>query len=541
MARDKESLLPSGSCGLTANPTDDFDAKQGWIELGSQSTKATAAGFWHVIRSFTREQHWNKTIFEVCVTAEEVVEYLGTEEGKECDSIKSHAESWYGQHTPKPGFRLNVMRTLSRKTPAPIGGGSDGSGLTYKADEWTAQYIKTVARETGNAEHLHTAVFGLVVPENVCGPENPRALRYWPFQYPKVACYRFTYEADADGKEGGVLRYSVIPLGEDAACPRNFESLKVHSVKSAAKMLSVLRKRAETYDPTTGGSTYVKRVKHDNLLTEIEYRTRYDAMKLKYMFWVEQWTECTDPVKFVYEELGIAAYLCALWDKERAEEGLKRKQSFIDCGCGNGFLVYLLIMEGHEGIGVDLQKRGIWSKYPAKVSAALYHEEMDPLSYDCSKYDWILGNHSDELSPWIPVLAARAQKTINARPVCEVDSSTLNGGDMDRELRRAYPRFFVLPCCFFDFDGKKVAFGKTRRTVGVRAVHGTGKYEQYCMWIAQLSKTFGFSTQIENLRIPSTKYVSLLGRYVAYEERISPKVVKEMTSLLLLDAKQSHM
>lgn len=540
MARGGEIQLPPGSSDLTAKPTDDFDGEKGWIELGSQPTKATAAGFWYVIRSFTRERHWNKTIFDVALTAEELVEYSEYLEGASHDPDERCKEGSYGPYAPKPGFRLNAMRTLSRKTPAPIGGGPDGSELTYKAEEWTAQYTRTILVNGRDTKHLHTAVFGLAVPENVCGPENPLGKRYWPFQYPKVRCYRFSYEKTDDG-EGGLLRYAVIPLGEDATCSRTFETMKKHSVNSAKKMLSVVRKRAETYDPNTGDSTYIKRVKHDNLLTEVEYRSRYDIMKLKYSFWVEQWTECTDPVKFVYEELSIATYLCALWDKERAEEGLKTKQSFIDCGCGNGFLVYLLIMEGHEGIGVDLQKRDIWDKYPNKVSAALHHKEMDPISYDCSKYDWILGNHSDELSPWIPVMAARAQKGLDVRPVCDVDSGTLNGGAIDRELRRAYPRFFILPCCFFDFDGKKVSFGRTRRTVGVRAAHGTGKYEQYCTWIAQLCKAFGFSTQIENLRIPSTKYVSLLGRYIAYEERINPKVVQEMTSLLLLDAKQSHM
>lgn len=39
-------------------------------------------------------------------------------------------------------------------------------------------------------------------------------------------------------------------------------------------------------------------------------------------------------------------FLQVLWEQERAREGLKEKQSFIDLGCGNGLLVYLLTMEG---------------------------------------------------------------------------------------------------------------------------------------------------------------------------------------------------
>ena len=35
-----------------------------------------------------------------------------------------------------------------------------------------------------------------------------------------------------------------------------------------------------------------------------------------------------------------------LWEREREEQGLTRKQSFVDLGCGNGLLVYLLTSEG---------------------------------------------------------------------------------------------------------------------------------------------------------------------------------------------------
>lgn len=35
-----------------------------------------------------------------------------------------------------------------------------------------------------------------------------------------------------------------------------------------------------------------------------------------------------------------------LWEGERDELGLTQKQSFIDLGCGNGLLVYLLTSEG---------------------------------------------------------------------------------------------------------------------------------------------------------------------------------------------------
>lgn len=520
--------LPHGSAYLTARPTDCFD-DEAWVELGGIYTSATSEAFWYVMSCFTHESHWNRTIFDMTLTGDE---FVPSNSSLQTEGASSPSRSPQREKFPSKEWRYNAIRTLSRKTPAPIGGGKDGTQPTYTANEWTAQFIDSRA-----TNDIHNAVFGLVIPESVITPDNPRAMRYWPFQYPKVRCYRFSYGV---GKEGGTLRYSVVPLGDEACNPRHFETLQRHSKRTAQKLLSTVRKRAESYDPVLKCSTYVKRVVHDNLLTEHEYRKRYDLLKVKYSFWVEKWTECTDPVKFVYEEMGIAAYLCALWEKERREEGLTEKQTFLDCGCGNGFLVYLLIMEGHEGIGIDLQKRNIWDQYPEKVRASLRHEELDPQTFDCSKWDWILGNHSDELSPWIPVMAARCQRKKPDRMMVNLDERTLPDDGPKKAVRRAGPKIFILPCCFYDFDGKKVVFGNTRRTLGVRAASGTGKYEQYYRWIAQIAKAFGFTVEYENLRIPSTKYVSILGRFIEFEDRTDIARVKEMTALLTLDARLSH-
>ena len=39
-----------------------------------------------------------------------------------------------------------------------------------------------------------------------------------------------------------------------------------------------------------------------------------------------------------------------------------RKPTFIDLGCGNGLLTYLLTSEGYQGYGIDVAERKIWSK-----------------------------------------------------------------------------------------------------------------------------------------------------------------------------------
>jgi tRNASer (uridine44-2'-O)-methyltransferase len=74
---------------------------------------------------------------------------------------------------------------------------------------------------------------------------------------------------------------------------------------------------------------------------------------------VNQWEESTDPQKYIFEDIGIASFLICLWEKEFKEFSLSKKQSFVDLGAGNGFLVYLLTMEGYSGQGIDIQKRKV--------------------------------------------------------------------------------------------------------------------------------------------------------------------------------------
>lgn len=557
-----DNIVPVGTANLTALPTEDLrsesPSKTPWVTLHAETTTATSEAFWYVLNAFTHKEHWNRTLYNIQLESQSLLNNE-TREVRRLDQKPAY------QTTPSKESTYIGVRNLCRKTPSPVGG--ENGKPCFDAVEWAALFIENVSsvdeahlmavdEHVRLSKEMDSAVFGLCIPQRIINAGNPRALRYWPFQYPKARCYRFSYRSingievsnsDSGQQEGeseisqkpiGVVSYAVQPLGDESYSLRHFDEMKNHLSNGAKKLVTMLRKRLEKYDPQIGASTYIKRVLHDALITEQEYRAKYDVMKQRYSFWVGCWNECTDPVKFVYEEMSIAAYLCALWQKEREKDGSQRMQSFIDCGCGNGFLVYLLMSEGHPGIGVDLQKRRIWQEYPPKIRDSLFHKTMDPRTFDVSDYDWVLGNHADELCPWIPSMAARAQRKIEKTHI-EKPPITLNDIP-SRPIRRAQPQFFILPCCFYDFDGKKVSFGNTRRTLGVSAAGGIGKYEQYYRWIARTARAFGFTVEYENLRIPSTKYVSLLGRFVEFEERISPTVIREMTGLMLLDARLSH-
>ena len=95
--------------------------------------------------------------------------------------------------------------------------------------------------------------------------------------------------------------------------------------------------------------------------------------------------------------------------------------------------------------------------------------------------DWLIGNHSDELTPWIPVIAAKSFYKC---------------------------RFFLLPCCAYEFDGRKYQ----------RETSSMSQYSNYMHYIQDVSRECGFKTCIDKLRIPSTKRICLIGAERNYKE-----------------------
>lgn len=218
--------------------------------------------------------------------------------------------------------------------------------------------------------------------------------------------------------------------------------------------------------------------KSPNTLVNMErYSELYVRLKKKYgPHFVSIWPENTDPLKFVYEDVAIATYLLLIWEDERKEKNLKIKQSFIDLGCGNGLLVHILSGEGHTGKGVDITRRKIWDLYDSTTILEEFTIIPHKLKVDV---DWIIGNHTDELTPWIPVIAARSSYQTN---------------------------YFVLPCCFYDFTKKfDCGIGTT-----------VSRYRTYLDFIVKIGEDCGFCVEEDTLKIPSTKRICSLGRKRTY-------------------------
>uniref|UniRef100_A0A915C7H9 tRNA (uracil-O(2)-)-methyltransferase n=1 Tax=Parascaris univalens TaxID=6257 RepID=A0A915C7H9_PARUN len=179
-----------------------------------------------------------------------------------------------------------------------------------------------------------------------------------------------------------------------------------------------------------------------------------------------KWRERTDPRKFVFEDCAIAAYLIELWRVRRLSP-----RYFCDVGCGNGLLVHLLRTQKFSGYGIDIRRRNIWDDF---AGADLRECSLNPEKDVLDGADFLIGNHSDELTPWIPVLAARSR--------CG---------------------FFLLPCCPFDFYGRYVK--KTK------AKNGNSCYGSYFLYIRSICERLGFEVEEDRLKIPSTKRRCLIG------------------------------
>ena len=213
---------------------------------------------------------------------------------------------------------------------------------------------------------------------------------------------------------------------------------------------------------------YQKRVVHDMIVPRNEFNIQYSKLKEKYSCWVDKWTETTNPIKFVFEDIGIAAFLIALWNQTKLKHN--RKFHFVDLGCGNGFLSYILACEGYKGYGIDLQKRKIWSQFEKNV---LLEHRCICVEEETFDTEWVIGNHPDELTGHIPIISYKSQ--------CN---------------------FFILPCCFYNLHGNL--------SLSLARYEGNGRHAKYLNYIESICKSLAFLPQRENLRIPSTKNVALI-------------------------------
>lgn len=314
-----------------------------------------------------------------------------------------------------------------------------------------------------------------------------------PFYHPKVRGIAHLHQWDPLSGTGTI---SVHFLGGAQGELRDPKLGRV-----AYHLLKILHKHGQ------GSSRgYVKRVHHDMVIPQARFQDRYRQLKSKYARrLVETWAEATDPGKHVFEDLGIAAFLIELWADMYHDSPFP---GFVDIGCGNGLLVYLLKQEGYEGWGFDARARKSWANYTMPSSHSPTGRSLEEklllpivaapsantdgpttrrqLTTDSAKVHngafkpgtFIVSNHADELTPWTPILGALSH--------CP---------------------FLMIPCCSHNLTGDKFRAQPPRDKTKPRST-----YASLVDWVSCIAEDCGWQVETEMLRIPSTRNTGILGR-----------------------------
>ncbi|RKF58759.1 tRNA -methyltransferase [Erysiphe neolycopersici] len=340
-----------------------------------------------------------------------------------------------------------------------------------------------------------------------------------PFYHPAVYGISFLHEFYQTTQMGVVsIHY----------CFFDSEPRSVKLERTAYHLLATLYKHGQG---TAAG--YVKRVHHDVILPQPILQNTYSRLKSKYSKkLIENWVESTDPVKHVFEDLGIAAFLIELWNEIYKD---RKFPGFVDIGCGNGLLVHILREEGYTGWGFDARYRKSWSTYNKsdqanlkemvlipfliESSASIVSEANDTVKIEASSSSnylcsleciegsnipelpsleqikrnnpklefhsgifptntFVISNHSDELTPWTPLLATASRSS-----------------------------FLIIPCCSHDLNGAR----KRAPDVKKRA-NKCSSYASLVAWVCQVVTDCGWEAEKEMLRIPSTRNTAIIGR-----------------------------
>ncbi|KAK4125068.1 DUF1613-domain-containing protein [Parathielavia appendiculata] len=311
-----------------------------------------------------------------------------------------------------------------------------------------------------------------------------------PFYHPIVRGIAFLHEWTA-AKSCGSISISYLFFSEQ-------DRSSVRLIRTALRLLEVIYKHGK--GRLEG---YQKKVHHDQLLPQARVQNTYTRLKQQYArSLIKGWAETTDPEKHVFEDLCIAAFLIELWTDMYNQDCFP---SFVDIGCGNGLLVYILNQEGFAGWGFDARSRKSWAAYNTKLATPegeadslrelvllpppVSRDGLAGLSSDgyneerihdgrFPKGTFIISNHADELTPWTPIIAAISE--------CP---------------------FIAIPCCSHNLAGERY-----RAPAPKDKTKADSAYSSLVVWVSDIARDCGWEVEQEMLRIPSTRNTALIGR-----------------------------
>ncbi|CAE7070961.1 unnamed protein product [Rhizoctonia solani] len=291
---------------------------------------------------------------------------------------------------------------------------------------------------------------------------------------------------------------------------------------------------------------YRKRVEHDTMVDKAEFQDLYLKMKDMHGGLVGTWQEATDPSKHVFEDIGIATFLMLLWnltyrgpDPPAAKPGqafpwshfARPPGGFRDIGCGNGLLTHILVSSGYQGLGIDLRARKSWASFGEQTASCLTVQALDftSIQYDASTGQFgglpdvlagqgrvfLIGNHADELTPWMPLIAHAARADFVSIPCCfwALDSRfhAQKRRDMPGPDCSAQPSSEPWELALADRLHSVLGGTATANSGAKKGVKQPSQYGRYMLWLARLQRGCGFNVEVEALRIPSTRNWAFAG------------------------------
>lgn len=166
----------------------------------------------------------------------------------------------------------------------------------------------------------------------------------------------------------------------------------------------------------------------------------------------------------------------------------------------------------------DLTIAGTPPNIEADLSGNLQHGEREEGKLQIPEGVFVIGNHADELTPYVPILSVLygASGYLNI-PCCP--------WDLDQKFNRGNSAQYPLPErdleggeCQKDISTDTEAgrsSGSDNRWIESLNLGGDGKftssYSAYRIWLARLTSWCGWEVETEVLRIPSTRNWALIG------------------------------
>ncbi|KAG9076085.1 tRNA(Ser) Um(44) 2'-O-methyltransferase [Ceratobasidium sp. UAMH 11750] len=400
-------------------------------------------------------------------------------------------------------------------------------------------------------------VAGQVPTALVLSPDLSDEYPVPPFYHPAVRHLAIRYMAKERVEEGdgviGEVVVDVVRLAGDVKTQKSSgasaeDAFPPRLVRTCVSLLDGVCRVGHGY-----ANGYRKRVDHDVLVDKAEFQDLYLKMKDMYGGLVETWKEATDPSKHVFEDIGIATFLMLLWkdtyrnfkpSSESVGAGFpwshypRPPGGFRDIGCGNGLLTHILIASGYNGIGIDLRARKSWLNYPAKTQSCLKVAALDftALEYDSEARSFnglpemlassaqeedrsvfFIGNHADELTPWMPLVAHAARADFINIPCCfwglDERFQARKTKDMPGPSTSAQPSpneqwELALADRLHSVMGGQADATDTKKGGSKQP----SQYGRYMLWLARLQRDCGFEVEVEALRIPSTRNWAFAGR-----------------------------